>query len=73
MALTFNAFIAGAPASDTSMGDFIADAKEDVNFPDVAAWAEVRDYLKATRAGRAAIRAALEAWKSYEVARDADV
>jgi len=70
MALTFRAFINEAPAKHTPQGDFIAWAKDDAELSGASSWPELRDQLKASRAGRPAIKAALDVWKAYEVARD---
>jgi hypothetical protein len=70
MALTFRAFISDAPATYTPPGDFIAWAKDDAELSGASSWPELRDHLKASRAGRLAIKVALDVWKAYEVARD---
>jgi hypothetical protein len=70
VALTFRAFINEVPATYTPQGDFIAKAKADADLSRVSSWPELRDHLKASRAGRPAIKVALDVWKAYEAARD---
>jgi hypothetical protein len=70
MALTFRAFINQVPATSTPQDDFIALAKEHAWLSGASSWPELRDYLKASRTSRPAIKVALDVWKAYEAARD---
>jgi hypothetical protein len=70
MPLAFRAYIRDAAIADTPAGGFIADAKQDARLPEAKSWAELRDYLKERHVGRAAIKAALDAWREFDAARE---
>jgi hypothetical protein len=68
MALTFRDFISEAPATCTPQGHFVARVKQDAELSGVSSWPQLRDCLKASRAGRPTIKVALAVWKAYEMA-----
>lgn len=50
---------------------FVTFAKADPLLPDVKEWSDLRDYLKARRVGREAIKNALYVWREYEAQTNA--
>ena len=63
---TFRDYVRSAAPVGERAQAFVATAKADPLLPETRSWAELRDYLKARRVGRDAIKNALYAWREYE-------
>ena len=67
----FRAYLRDLPAQDSPEAAFIAAAKANPSFPDVASWAELRQYLRHTGTLDDDAPAARRLWQQYHRAQRA--
>ena len=64
--LTFREYLAITHPRDVVHQDFVDDARQDSQLPDVATWRELRSYLFRRHGCREAIRSAFAVWANYQ-------
>jgi hypothetical protein len=69
LAISFRTYVRGHPREDSPAGDFIADAKADKSFPEIAAWKDLRSYLYMIGAADAAMVTARSVWRRYKTSQ----
>jgi hypothetical protein len=64
--MTFRDYIRSRRRTRNPLGDFVGDAKADVDFPDVANFHQLVLYLRSYNAREAAVDAAQVWWKRFQ-------
>ena len=69
MALCFRDYIQTRRVTSTPVGDFVRDAKEDAQLPDVETWDQLKMYLVTKGAIPAVVDAARIVWRGFLTAK----